>query len=146
MIDIGGYSVDKDKTINLKVGNNNLPTSNNVNLTNTGKFHIIGENLDKSSVEIKAFNIITKDGVNAGWVYEYEIIGLTTNREDLITEAKHLKSSLEKVESKIEWMTENNIDDFDEDEFNVFETISLLENESMTKLEKSKLIAKLIKK
>jgi hypothetical protein len=84
--------------------------------------------------------------MSAGWVYEYEIIGLTTNREDLITKAKNLRSSLEKVEFKIDWMTENNIDDFDEDEFNVFETISLLENESITKLEKSKLIAKLIKK
>jgi hypothetical protein len=43
-------------------------------------------------------------------------------------------------------MTETGSDEFSEDEFKVYQTLKLLEDEKLSRLEKSKLIAELIKK
>jgi hypothetical protein len=48
------------------------------------------------------------------------------------------------IKMKIEFMTEIKSEDFDENEFKAYQTLTLIENTSMSKLEKAKAIASLI--
>ena len=81
---------------------------------------------------------------DAGWVYEWEMEGYKI--EVLVQELSETKTKLDTIQSKINFMNETGSDDFSEDEFKVYQTLKLLENGELSLLEKSKLIAELIKK
>lgn len=72
--------------------------------------------------------------------------------KDLEEENNSLKTSILDIEKqlktnniKISFMKDNRVEDFDETDFKVFETLNLLENENLSKVDKAKAIAKLIK-
>ena len=71
--------------------------------------------------------------------------------QDKIKKAKRTiectKASIRNWEARIQYMEDNKTDKFDEDEFKVYQTISLLEdNPEMSRSDKAKAIASLIKK
>jgi hypothetical protein len=76
------------------------------------------------------------------------------------TKMEQFREQIEKAEAKIEatqafiaeinmkmlFMSEVNSDEFDENEFKAYQTLTLIENTSMSKLEKARAIASLISK
>jgi hypothetical protein len=76
------------------------------------------------------------------------------------TKMQQFREQIEKAEAKIEatqafiaeinmkmlFMSEVNSDEFDENEFKAYQTLTLIENTSMSKLEKARAIASLIAK
>lgn len=69
--------------------------------------------------------------------------------EDNITSLKkdisNIKEEIKKEEVKIEYLKETGSEKYDENEFKVYTTLSLLEDPKLSKLEKAKLVANLIK-
>jgi len=86
------------------------------------------------------------NGHSIGWAFDYEreviFINLETIEQDLLK--KQLE--VETLKDKIKWMKEAGVAEFDEDQFKVYQTLKLLDNHNLSTLEKSKLIAELIKK
>lgn len=64
---------------------------------------------------------------------------------DLEKEIVAKKSEIELNKAKIKFMKAHKLTEFDETDFKVYETLELLENTSITKVERAKAIAKLIK-
>jgi len=150
----------KIKTYKLQKAPCGLPQSRNAQIYNAG-CTLACSKPSKSNAEVylgepylgsttdaggfKAWNIYLGGG-GLGWVYEHELVMFcSTNKETLIEEQETLELELGDVKLKLQWMEENNIKKFDENEFKVYKTLKLLENDDMSTIEKSKLIAKLIK-
>lgn len=91
------------------------------------------------------YYIMFESGGNAGWVYDYELVGYEQTREDIIKEIEELQSQVDCLKSKLDWMNEVGVFIYDEDEFKVYETLKTLENGELGIKEKTKLIASLIK-
>ena len=88
----------------------------------------------------------TLDGIFRGnnlAAVDFIVIGLDKNFfEEQIT---HYKSEIQKTEAIIAWMKETGNKEFDDQEFKIWETLTAFESDSLTKTEKVKLIAKIIK-
>ena len=116
-------------------------SSNNANfIKHQGVFIIVskyGEN---------AWNISHLSGGGAGWVYEWEMEGYALGIKELEQELTETKTKLESIQSKINWINETGSTEFSEDEFKVYQTLKLLDDTKLSMIEKSKLIAELIKK
>jgi hypothetical protein len=67
---------------------------------------------------------------------------LIKNRKDLV---KKIDSDLTDCKSKIQFLKDNKLEKFDEDEFKSFKALELLENGDLTLMQKSKILAQLIK-
>jgi hypothetical protein len=113
-------------------------SSNNAHIGSDSWFTINSDNGDGT------WQLASSVGAVSGWVYDYEIAGVTTII-DLEADANELRCQLDAINSKIYWMQENNVSEFDEEEFKVFETLRLLEDSDKTIIEKSKAIAALIR-
>ena len=87
--------------------------------------------------------IETTDGVDSGWVYDYEIAGRIT-KEEIQKEIEILENQIKIEQQKLAWMVESGVEEYDENQFKVYRTLKLLENDNMSLMEKSKLIAELI--
>ena len=98
------------------------------------------------SSQLNSWNVMGQTGNPAGWVYEWEMEGFKLGIEELEKELSEAQTKLNNIQFKIDWMTETGSDEFSEDEFKVYQTLKLLEDEKLSRLEKSKLIAELIKK
>jgi hypothetical protein len=96
--------------------------------------------------EPNSWKIMGQSGIPAGWVYEWEMEGFKLGIKELEKELSETQTKLNNIQFKIDWMTETGSDEFSEDEFKVYQTLKLLEDEKLSRLEKSKLIAELIKK
>lgn len=75
------------------------------------------------------------------------------NKEYFLEEIKNLEESKKEIDSdienykfKINFLEETNLKEFDENEFKAYKTLSLIEDNSLSKVEKAKLIASLIEK
>ena len=93
-----------------------------------------------------AWSITDSTGSARGWIYEWETEGFKLGIKELEQELSEAQTKLNNIQFKIDWMTETGSDEFSEDEFKVYQTLKLLEDEKLSRLEKSKLIAELIKK
>ena len=115
-------------------------SSNNTNIKHQNVFIIVskyGEN---------AWNINHLSGGSAGWVYEREMDCYVLGIKELEQELTETKTKLESIQSKINWINETGSTEFSEDEFKVYQTLKLLDDSKLSMIEKSKLIAELIKK
>lgn len=91
--------------------------------------------------------------MNVGaWAYANEIKIYSSSIEDLEEENVSITKKIEELTKeindntlKVEFMKLNNITEFDETDFKVYKTLDLLENNTISKLEKAKLIADLVK-
>jgi len=115
--------------------------SNNGNIGKGREFTVMSP-CDKPN----SWNIMDQSGIPAGWVYEWEMEGFKLGIKELEKELSEAQTKLNNIQFKIDWMTETGSDEFSEDEFKVYQTLKLLEDEKLSRLEKSKLIAELIKK
>lgn len=109
--------------------------------TNMGKNE---EFIITSTYECNKHNIRTVGGRDSGWVYDYEIDSPMT-LEELNVEKDSLKSKIDLVQTKIDWLTETGNSEFDEEQYKVYTTLKLLDKKDLSIIEKSKLIAELIK-
>jgi alpha-amylase/alpha-mannosidase (GH57 family) len=111
----------------------------------------IGKQHDEYTVmspsgQSNSWNIVDQFGNAQGWVYEWEMEVFKFGIKELEKELSEAQTKLNNIQFKIDWMTETGSDEFSEDEFKVYQTLKLLEDEKLSRLEKSKLIAELIKK
>jgi hypothetical protein len=56
-----------------------------------------------------------------------------------------LSSQIDELKVKKQFMIDNNVAEFDETQYKVFKTLSTIDNKDLSSLDKSKLIAELIK-
>lgn len=84
--------------------------------------------------------------------YEHELEVGPYNKETILEEIEEvnkkkveLDNETSELQSKIDWMDEVGVTEFDEDEYKVWKTLTLLEDDSVGKLTKMKEIANLIK-
>lgn len=129
--------------VKLRFAPSGKPSSSNSNISKCGQY-IVGSQYNTGNGH-KAYNI-THDagGGDAGWVYEHEIVGSET-KEEITKQIDELQSEIECLKSKLEWMDEVGVDEYDEDEFKVYETLKTLQDNDLDIKSKTKLIASLIK-
>ena len=120
------------------------PSSANTNINSAPNeiFTVVRAYSDQTN----AWYIVNSRGENAGWVYDWEIQPLLSTREELESEIAGLKSKIDEVQSKLQFLNETGYETFNEDEYKVYSTLSLLEDDKLSKIEKSKIIAELIRK
>jgi hypothetical protein len=100
---------------------------------------------DASGISGSAWIIKDIFGVQYGWVYEWEMEEIGSSKESFEKKIEDLKSEMEEVQRKIDFLNETKSEIFDTEEYKVYSTLKLFQNEKLTDVEKSKLIAKLIK-
>lgn len=125
----------------VKCSPSGKPTSGNGYVGTDNKFVITNS---AASGAFKTYNISLLSGVTAGWVYEHEIQG-AINASSLNEEIKELEEKISCLKAKLEWMNELGVEEYDEDEFKVYETLKTLQNDELSLKDKTKLIASLIK-
>jgi hypothetical protein len=86
------------------------------------------------------------NGPSIGWAYDYEMEVININLETIEQELLKKQLEVETLKDKIKWMKEAGVSEFNDDQFKVYQTLKLLDNNDLSTIEKSKLIAELIKK
>ena len=76
--------------------------------------------------------------------YPNELEICPETREEIGKTISELQIQIDEENSKLQFMKENNIEEFDETQYKVFKTLSTLEDKNLSAMEKSKLIASLI--
>jgi len=143
----------KLKTTKMKVGDiikiekdtSSKICSGNTNLNSNKKFKITA--IEKGNT-YTCYHLadVTFPNINTGWVYDFEAVLLTVKLEDLQVQLSEAQKNINDLQAKIDWMTEAGVTEFDEEEYKVYRTIKLFNDKLLNDLEKSKLIAELIKK
>jgi hypothetical protein len=80
-----------------------------------------------------------------GWLYEWEMEEIGSSKVVFQEKMQKLKTEMEELQRKIDFLNETGEEQFDAEEFKVYSTLKLFQNDKLTDVEKSKLIAKLIK-
>ena len=133
--------IKMEKTIKLKKCTPaGKPSSCNTHMGKNEEF-IITSTFECNKNNIKS---ICGSGRDCGWVYDYEIDTPIT-LDELTAEKDSLNSKIDLVQTKIDWLSETGNSEFDEEQYKVYTTLKLLEKKDLSTLEKSKLIAELIK-
>ena len=135
----------KGKKVKLVKGPSGKPTSSNGYLGNGVEYTVLGRHSTDISFG-KSWNLMDVCGNSIGWAFEWEMEGYKLGIKELEQELSEAQTKLDTIQSKINWINETGSDEFSEDEFKVYQTLKLLENGKLSMLEKSKLIAELIKK
>lgn len=129
------------KKVKLQPAPRGKMLSGNANLTNSNTFIVMGRYVQHKG----AWYISFENATLAGWVYEWEMVGFEVTLEELRNQYTEKENEMKEIGFKIEWMEDTGSTEFDENEFKVYQTLKLFENKELTMVEKSKLIAKLIK-
>jgi hypothetical protein len=80
-----------------------------------------------------------------GWLYDWEMKEIGSSKVELEEKIQRLKTEIEEVQSKIDFLNETGNEQFDAEEYKVYSTLKLFQNDKLTDVEKSKLIVKLLK-
>ncbi len=128
------------KKVKLVKGTSGKPCSNNCYF-DSGKEFIVADRY----LYDKSWHLKDPCGSIDGWAYEWEMEGFSVGIEDLKKELSEAQTKLDTIQSKLDWLKETGSKEFSEQEFKVYQTLKLLENGKLSMVEKSKLIAELIK-
>ena len=128
------------KKVKLVKGTSGKPCSNNCYFGN-GKEFIVADRY----LYDKSWSLTDPCGSIDGWAYEWEMEGFSVGIEYLKKELSEAQTKLDTIQSKLDWLKETGSKEFSEQEFKVYQTLKLLENGKLSMVEKSKLIAELIK-
>jgi len=128
------------KKVKLVNGPSNKQSSSNGDIGD-GKEHTITSPYGHEKPWNKAWLLSS-----GGWAYEWEMEGFKVGMKELEQELSEAQTELDNIQFKIDWIKETGSEEFNEDEFKVYQTLKLLENGKLSMIEKSKLIAELIKK
>lgn len=74
---------------------------------------------------------------------DYVIVG--QNKEHFQTQIEQLQKEIEEVQSIMDWMDETGNTEYDMDEHRVWKALTMLEDNTLTKGQRTKLLAQLIK-
>ena len=129
------------KKVKLITNPGHKASSDNGNRGN-GKEYTVTERYSKD----KSWYLTDVYGNSAGWVYEWEMESYNLGLKELEQELSEVQTKLENIQFKIEWIKETGLEEFNEDEFKVYQTLKFLDDGKLSRIEKSKLIAELIKK
>lgn len=86
-------------------------------------------------------NLFSKDCVPACLTID----SFKAENEGIKKEIENLKSQIKSNDDLIKWMTDMDIEEYDENEHRVFIALSAIDDKKLSKLEKAKLISGLIK-
>lgn len=78
------------------------------------------------------------------WIGINDFECITITREEIQKEISNLEEQIKTKQEKLQFMSENNVEEFDETQYKVFKTLATLDNKEISAMEKSKLIASLI--
>lgn len=115
--------------------------------------YAIGEVYRVKDVDLTTFTAESLNGRWRGNMLRHEdckpafedLDSFEENIEQVESNIKKLNSVKLELESKINWMKEVGADTFDENEYRVWQALSTIEDGGLSKLEKVKLIAALLK-
>jgi hypothetical protein len=92
------------------------------------------------------FRAIDPETKRVGNYLRYDEVRLmVSNREFLVGQIEKLEAELNEIRSKVRWMDEVGTDEFDETEHKVWSVINAVETEGLSKIERVKLIASIVK-
>lgn len=81
----------------------------------------------------------------SGW-YKFDQVEVAAETEEYLTKRRQeLTDQIKLIDAKIQWMKESGSDEYDGNQFRVWQVLTLAENGSLSKIEKAKAIAELIK-
>jgi hypothetical protein len=118
------------------------PSSSNTNLGSNRTFTI--KRVYKNN-GLTAYDIVYNNDTNCGWVYAHETVEYAVTLEMLNQELNEKQFEINSIKSKIEYLTETGLTEVDENQYKVYTTLKLIENNRLSTVEKSKIIAQLIK-
>lgn len=81
----------------------------------------------------------------SSWHKFSQVEHVIENEEFLLNERDTLLSKVAELDAKLKWMRETGAEEFDGNQFRVWEVLTVVENGSMSKLDKVKAIAALVK-
>lgn len=90
------------------------------------------------------YNIRLKGDTRNWSIYSGEFTASATTKEEIRKEITQLDKEAKDLNAKLEWMDEAGVEEYDEDEFKVWKALSTL-NSKKTKMDKVKILAKLLK-
>lgn len=85
-----------------------------------------------------------KTKIRGNFIQEYDVKLYELSEQEIQEEISSLNEQIKEKENMLKWMKETNNETFNEEEFKVWRTLTLFEDETLSKSEKAKLIAKLI--
>jgi predicted neuraminidase len=92
------------------------------------------------------FRAIDPETKRVGNYLRYDEVRLAAaSREYFIQRIEKLESELTEIRSKVRWMDEVGTDEFDETEHKVWSVLNAVETEGLSKIERVKLIASIVK-
>lgn len=109
--------------------------------------YTIGEKYRVKETHGESLKAETLDGSWMGnWLLRCDarVVGIT--REDYQKDIDEYQAKIDEAKAIVAWMDEAGVTEFDEDEFKVWQALSTIENDSMSKMNKVKAIAALLKK
>lgn len=92
---------------------------------------------------------LTADSLDGSWTgnnlsfLDFEITGL--NREHFESDIKELELQIAETRSVIQWMDEAGVTEYDENEHRVWKALTAMEDSKMSKIDRMKAIAALLK-
>lgn len=81
---------------------------------------------------------------NGSWFYLTDVKILDTSKDDIAKNIDKLKSEIAIAENQLKFMDDNGLENYDEDQFKVYQTLTTLEDATLSKMDKAKMIADLI--
>ena len=108
-----------------------------------GEMYVVEQSVSFSNAWLLS---TSPNGYSVGFAYDYEMEVIFINLETIEQELLKKQLEVETLKDKIKWMKEAGVAEFNEDQFKVYQTLKLLDNNDLSTIEKSKLIAELIKK
>ena len=128
MIDISKKLTGKKVKIVKNTANHNQPIGSTGTITST----------NSGMVRLKEF---------PSWnFYPQDLELLPQTREEIEKEIASLKEKIKSEQEKLDFMNENKVEEFDETQYKVFQTLKTLEDKNLSPIERSKIIAGLIDK
>lgn len=101
-----------------------------------GSFATIKSAVNANNIRLKEF---------PSWVfYSQDLEFINETREEIQKRISKFQEDIKAEEEKLKFMSENNLDIFDETQYKVFKTLSTLDNKDISQIEKTKLITSLI--
>jgi hypothetical protein len=143
--------IKKEKMAKIVVGKKYRVIKTPVGMPSSGGSGTGGGNLEVM--------IVSKNGVEGkwnskegSWYYGYELKSLEPDtKEEILESIKEVESEIRtknseisNLKSKLKFMEDNGLEEFDEDQFKVFRTLELIDSKELSKIEMAKEIAKLI--
>jgi hypothetical protein len=100
--------------------------------------------IDRSDNTLKAERADVR-GTEGGWLRFSQVELYEMTKDEILKDISDAQASIENSHSMLAWMEDNGSDVFNEDEFKVWQVLTAMEDENISKIDKVKRIAQMIK-